>query len=426
MSSTFSSTAGDCTTPAGNTQDFPMKAVVDWVTCSFQSASSLQEVFNLIGIGELENIEEFESSKFAKAGYTSTHRIGMIEYHRNEEENRWLLNMSGQGCRQFEVLSSFDLLTMFAILANLNASYTRLDIAIDDFGGIYKTNTIRQAVYNKCCVTKLTDWGNGERGKIAHGKDFLTMDNFYIGSPKSRYFINVYDKYLERINKMETAGEELQRRIKEELQGITSWTRTEVRLKDEYAEQFVGHILSDHFHLGFYIISFLNHKITFLKPSCFKTGKENRSRLAEDINNHARWWRKFVHNAGKLKLSVYKPDKMLVESKDWLYKQVSTTLASLALYKPLEFNDLIDDVLKDGMDKLKKEHLLKIYNQKHFDALAHQANEEYEQEMERMPTIIKSRPTLERLMKVHKEQFEEQVKFDTINQKKSAEGSTDS
>ena len=422
---TFSGTAGDCTTPAENTGNIPLRALVDWVTCSFQSASNLQEVFNLIGIGNLENIEEFESSKFAKAGYTSTHRIGMIEYHRNEDENRWLLNMSGQGCRQFEVLSSFDLLTMFAILANLKASYTRLDIAIDDFGGIFKTNTIRQAVYNKLCVTRLADWGNGERGKVAHGKDFLTMDNFYLGSPKSRYFINFYDKYLERLNKMETAGEELQNRIKEELQGITQWTRTEIRLKDEYAEQFVGHILSDHFHLGFYIMSFLNHKLTFLKPSCIKNGKENRSRLAEDINNHARWWRKFVHNAGKLKLSVYKPDKMLVESKDWLYKQVSTTLASLALYKPLEFYDLIDDLLKDGMDKIKKEHLLKIYNQQHFDALGAKAVNEYEEEIERMPTIIKNRPSLDKVLQVNREKFEEQVRFDAINERKSDAGTSD-
>lgn len=408
--------AGGCTTPAENTGQIPLRALVDWVTCSFKSAMDLQTVFNLIGIGDLENMEEIEGSKFAMAKYNRTYRIGNIEFHRSDEKERWLLNMSGQGCRQFEVLSIFDMLTVFGILVNLNTTFTRLDIAIDDFNCIFKTNTIRQSVYNKLCVTRLEDWGNGERGKIAHGKDYLTMDNFYLGSTNSRFIINVYDKKLEREDKLKRAGKEKRKRIEEELQGINSWTRLEVRLSDEYAEQFVAYILSDHFHLGYYISSFLNAKLAFLKPSVIKTGKENRSRLAKDINNHARWWRKYLKNAGKLHLTVYKPDKMLVESKDWLYNQVSTTLAQWAVYKPLEFYDLINNLVEDGMSKMKTQHKLKIANQKHFDALAEQAVSDRSSSIKKYPKEVFDRPSLGKLKQIYIQQAVEQDEYE----KKSA------
>lgn len=390
--------AGGCTTPAENTGKIPMRALVDWVTCSFKSAFDLHQVFNLIGISDMENMEEIGTSKFAMAGYSVTYRIGMIEYHRNFKEDRWLLNMSGQGCRQYEILSCFDMVTMLGILVNLNTTFTRLDIAIDDFNCYYTTDIFRQAVYNKQCVTRLEDWGNGERGKIAHGRDFLTMDNFYLGGKSSRYYINVYDKKLEREDKIKTAGEEKKKRIQEELYGIDQWTRTEVRFTYEYAEQFVAHILSGHLHLGYYVTSFLNGKIVFLKPSALKLDK-NKSRLAKDVKNHARWWKSFVHNASKLHLSVYKPDKMLVESKDWLFGQVSTTLASHALYKPHDFYKLVNDLVADGMQKMKKHHLIKISNQKHFDRLANEAVESYD--LSKYPKWVDNLPVLRDLMNIY-------------------------
>lgn len=352
--------AGDSTTPAENTKQNSLRALVDWVTCSFQLDVTPSELFHFLGVLNLSEMEEVYGARYEFAGYDVTYQLGAIELMLDQKKNKWLLNMSGQACRQFEISSSYDFVMLFGLLSNVNATYTRLDIAIDDFKGIYSVNTIRNAVYNKQCVTRLTEWGNGERGKIATGKDEMTMDNFYLGHSKSRYLLNVYDKKMERIARKKDLEKD------ENGKEVETWTRTEVRFKYEYAEQFVDHIINDHNNLGYHLKSFLNAKIQFLTKTALLKDN-NKSRLCKDTQNICKWWRTFLNGAGKLNLTVYKPDKTLLESKDWLYNQVSTTLAMLHLYKPDEFGELVQDLTKDGIEKMKKKHQKKIDNQIYLD-----------------------------------------------------------
>lgn len=400
---TIPPSAGASNTPAENTAENAQTIRVDWVSVSFVTAINLQEVWNFIGIGELENLETIEGARYGFAGYTITYKLGHIELMHNPNEDRWLLNMSGQGCREFELKSCFDFVTLFALLTNFYASYSRLDIAIDDYDNIYNVNTIRKAVYNKQCVTRLKEWGNSERGKIATGRDELTMDNFYLGSPSSRYFINVYDKKMERANK----GFEVDDK---------TWIRTEVRLKDEYAEQFVRHILEDTSSIGEKIFELLNDKVVFLKPTALLLDK-NRSRLAKDLDNHARWWRKFLNTTRKLPLTVYKPDMPLLASKSWLLRQVSTTLASFQVYfeDDMAYEDFIRQLTVDGMEKMDKRHLNKINQQKELDEYL-QADRNLnmgwykrevkpvEEKIERMRGKKEKKKHLEQVMDVHWEQ----------------------
>lgn len=347
-------------TLAENTRVLPQTCCVDWVSCSFIFASDMQKIFNLIGIDDLENVEEIKGSRYEFAGYNVTYKLGFIELLHYKDDLggcHWLLNMSGQGCRQFEISSVFDFPTLFAILANVDAVYTRLDIAIDDFSNIFTVNQFRQAVFNKQCVTRLKSWGNHQRGLIATGLDDVTMDSFYLGSSTSRFFINVYDKKMERLNKKIDIDK-----------AITTWVRTEVRLSYEYADMFVVHIISDSKPIGQLIKAFLNEKVVFLKLSALQLDK-NRSRLAQDLKNHARWWRDFINMSKKLHLTVYKPEKTLSESKDWIYDKVSTTLAMLHLYAPERYGDLIQAVTAEGLKKLKKKHERKILNQLYLDSL---------------------------------------------------------
>lgn len=366
----ISLTARASNTLAVNTGKIGLNACVDWVSCSFKFASNMQNVFNLIGIEDLSAVEEISGSRYEFAGYDKTFKLGHIEllYYDDDGIDNWLLNMSGQGCRQYEISSSFDWFVLFGVLANVNAIYTRLDIAIDDFNPYFTVNQFKNAVFNKQCVTRLTTWGDHRRGKIATGLDELNMNNFYLGTPKSRFFINVYDKKLERENK-----------------GIDvihkHWVRLEVRFKYDYADMFVIALLENNHNLGYFIRSFLNEKIVFLKPSALKKDK-NRSRLAKDVSNHARWWRDYLNGAGKLKLSVKVPDKTLDDSKEWLKRQVSITLAQLKIYlddvdkygdnnfisDKKQFNLMIDTLVEHGLSNMKQKHLRKIQNQKYIDS----------------------------------------------------------
>lgn len=356
--------AGDSTTPAVNTEELGVSACVDWVSCSFKSRCGIEQVFNLIGISDLSTMEKIAGARYEFAGYDKTYKIGLIEVMHYTDQldgsDNWFINMSGQACRQFEIASSFDFITFFGVLANVDAVYTRLDIALDDFKNIFTVNQFRNAVYNKQCVTKLRDWGDHRRGKIASGLDDVHMNNFYLGSSTSRYFLNVYDKKLERESK--------------KIEVIhKTWVRTEVRFKYEYADAFIVHLLQNDGEIGSHITAFLNAHIKFLKPSVIKKylakekGYTNRSRLAEDVKNQAEWWRSFLNNTKNLHLTKYKPEKTLDDSKQWVYKQVAITLAMLKEYNPDGFQAFIDVAVERGKNKMQKKHQRKIDNQRYLD-----------------------------------------------------------
>lgn len=356
--------ARDSTTLAVNTNKNGVSACVDWVSCSFTSRCDIEQIFNLIGISDLSTMEKIEGARYEFAGYDTTYKIGLIEVMHYVDQMdgscNWFINMSGQACRQFEIASTFDFITFFGVLANVDAVYTRLDIALDDVNNIFTVNQFRNAVYNKQCVTKLRDWGDHRRGKIATGLDEVHMDNFYLGSSTSRYFLNVYDKKLERESKnIEVIHE--------------TWVRTEVRFKYEYADDFIVHLLTNDGEIGSHITAFLNGHIKFLKPSVIKKylakekGYTNRSRLAEDLKNHAEWWRSFLNNTKTLSLTKRKPEKTLDESKQWVYKQVAITLAMLKEYNPEGFNSFIDVAVEKGLSNMQKKHQRKIDNQRYLD-----------------------------------------------------------
>lgn len=366
-----SSSARVSNTLAGNTRENALRVLVDWVTCSFTIATDLQNLLVLLGLeNDVDNVETKLGSRYEFAGYDITYKLGSIEIlHATDQQDdgdgydptpsgRWLLNMSGQACRQYEHSTSYDFEHLFAILDNLDVKYTRLDIAIDDFTNIFNVNVIRQAVYNKQCVTRLKEWGNHTKGLVVDGSDSLTMDNFYIGSLKSRFSVNVYDKKLERIS----------RGLESDVLDVETWTRTEVRFKNDYAQQFVDHILLDSRSIGYQIRAFLNDKLQFLTRSCAATSK-NRGRDAKDKKNIARWWQKFLGQVGKLHLSVAVPDKTLQDTVNWLNKQVSVSLASVQMYKPQQYADFIQSLTAEGFKKMKKAHEIKVRTQLYLDSI---------------------------------------------------------
>lgn len=330
-------------THAENTVHGGLRLLVDWVTCSFYFAGEVAELLQLIGLDELEFIRE---DRVRYEGYTCTHVSDSIQILEDEDSGKFMLNFSGQACRQYEEYSTLNWIYLFAlVLDNFNAKFTRLDVAIDDFNKIYKVSTIRQATYKKLCVTRLRDWGNKQKGLIEYGNDILTMDSFYLGDMKSRYMINFYDKLLERKSK----GKEVL---------VESWTRTEVRFKAEYATMFAITLAHSSEDLGYNTMSFLNEKLAFLKPGDYT----NKSRAREDKKNISRWWLKFLGDVGKLKISIKAPDATLERSKEWFEHSVTPTLAMIYSNDPDNFEDYIQKSIHIGSLKFKQKHLSILKN----------------------------------------------------------------
>lgn len=407
--------AGDSNTPAPNTRKNSLSACVDWVSCSFQTRCGIEQIFNLIGISDLSTMEKIDGARYEFAGYDTTYRIGQIEvmyyYDLEDFSDNWFINMSGQACRQFEIASTFDFITFFGVLANVDAVYTRLDIALDDYNNIFTVDQFRNAVYNEQCVTKLRYWGDHRRGKTATGLRDVSMNNFYLGSPTSRYFLNVYDKKMER----ESKNIEVLHK---------TWVRTEVRFKYEYADAFIVHLLQNGGEIGTHIRAFLNGHIKFLKPSVIKKylnkedGYTNKSRLADNIKNHAEWWRSFLNNTKTLSLTKRKPEKTLDDSKEWIYKQVAITLAMLKEYNPDGFKAFIDVAVAKGLNKMQKKHQRKIDNQRYLDKQIVSFGEWLDKEEKYNTSVKKSSKVKDRekLLDIYWMQAEEQQKKSAINE----------
>lgn len=363
MDEQVSCIAGGSNTPAQNTDQLRQSVLVDWVTASFYSEKKITEILELFCIKEMEiqdvnsitgetekrkiavQFEKIEGARYKYAGYNVTYRYSNIEIMHDEQKGKYLLNLSGQACREFEKLSSLDYEMLFGLLiGQLYATVSRIDIAIDDFKSIYKVNTIRKAVLNGQAVTKIKKYGTHQQGKIEDGT--LTMDNFYLGTLSSRYSINIYDKKLEQ----ESKGKEVE---------YKSWVRTEIRLKEEYATTFARIIATStgNDNIGKYIVEFLNQSVVFIKKRCLGG---NKSRAAKDIQNYAHWWLKFLGDVGKLKLSQKAPDKSVERTVSWFKNQIAPSLAVLCEVDPHGLNNLFNYLIDNGYTRLNKEHELMI------------------------------------------------------------------
>lgn len=113
-----------------------------------------------------------------------------IHYHGRPDMGVWC-EMSGQGCRAFESLSTLPNKweDLFASINNLHLNITRLDVAADDHSGMLDINEIIQDTRNKEYVSKSDYWEIMESSK---------GQSLQFGSPQSDTLIRIYDKARER------------------------------------------------------------------------------------------------------------------------------------------------------------------------------------------------------------------------------------
>ena len=148
-------------------------------------------------------------------GYMDRLYFGCISIHYNGREDMGVwCEMSGQGCRNFEDLTTlpgkWD--TLFSFIHDNSLHMTRLDVAFDDHTGLLDIDRIAEDTENQRFVSRMNWW---EVVKSCKGV------SVQIGSPKSKVLVRIYDKAAER-------GYEDGRH----------WNRVELQLRDGRAEEF--------------------------------------------------------------------------------------------------------------------------------------------------------------------------------------------
>lgn len=182
----------------------------DWL--SFTSKQSDPGYFvELLGLEHLP----WQITKGAR-GYQDRYYFNCISIHYNGREDMGIwCEMSGQGCRAFEDLTTlpgkWD--DLFARIMALDLNITRLDVAYDDHTGTLDMDRIVQDTRHKEYVTRTDAWSILESNK---GQTVV------LGSEKSDILIRIYDKARER-----NCPED------------EHWIRCELQLRRDRAKSFV-------------------------------------------------------------------------------------------------------------------------------------------------------------------------------------------
>ena len=145
-------------------------------------------------------------------GYQDRKYFSCISIHYNGRADMGVwVEMTGQGCRTFETLSTVGWECLFQFIRGNGLNITRMDVAYDDHTGILDINSIAFDTMKQNYISK-SNWY-----KVEISSEGISS---YVGSPKSKVRVRMYDKAAER----KKFGEH--------------WVRCELQLRDERAIKF--------------------------------------------------------------------------------------------------------------------------------------------------------------------------------------------
>lgn len=178
--------------------------------------------------------------------------------------------MSGSGCRTFESYSDLswcDLL--FNLYSDSAYNVSRLDVAYDDFDGIFNIDTILESVDLQLYRSPSRSW------TLEYGSEGTCI---YIGSPKSDFLIRIYDKARER-------GYDI---------GEKHWIRLEMQLRNDRAFCFICNLYENvDFNISRVFLGVLSRYLVFVDA----VNDTNKSRWP--ISS---WWSSFLADSSKIRL----------------------------------------------------------------------------------------------------------------------------
>ena len=187
--------------------------------------------------------------------------------------------------------------------------FTRIDLAIDDFGtNYYSTVDLIKKRDTHSIVSKWRRVRNLENDTLENERMGHTV---YFGSKESEIMLRVYDKQLEQNDGLSPDSEKYIH---------TPWTRWELQLRGERANQTAKHLLTGK-TVGSVAIGILSHYFRIIEhDDC------NRSRCSNELK-----WDLFISEVEKLSLTVRKCERTLEIKEQVLERQYGGRMAMLVL-----------------------------------------------------------------------------------------------
>lgn len=281
--------------------------IIDWFSFSTKYYSEI----DIVKLLKLEGCN-FQKLK-GMHGYRDRIYFESISIHYNggPEMGVWC-EMSGKGCRAYETYGDNDYELLFKMALSEDINITRLDIAYDDFVGVFNMNTICKDTQVQNYVSK---WKSYECIYSNGGNSVL------FGSRQSDIIMRIYDKAAEQKQK-----------------GILHWIRLELQMRDDRALGFIRAYMAGMYDLGQIFQQVLYNYIRFV----VKTADSNKSRWP-----NTDYWNKFIQESEKL--SIYeKPGTQYTMDclYDFVIKQCGNAVDTFIKVSSLE--KLIEELQERG------------------------------------------------------------------------------
>lgn len=323
-----SDTVARITVPSEN------QSIIDWFAFTVKTREP-DDVIKMLGFSR----SLFENTERGGMGYKSCLRFGHISVFYDGNENMGChVEMSGQGCREFET-SNHNWRDLIATIKLQNGKFTRLDIALDTVDGSLPLKKIRRAVNLGQVRSNFTSVRTIESATLSPDGLKNKSQTVYFGSGLSRCMFRLYDKAAQSGLNTETYS--------------PFWIRFELQLREDRAAIAADEILRKQ-NLGYVATGIINQYLSFIDPK----SDSNRSRCLL-----LPWWFNWLQHTDKLKITVQKALRLISQVKDHIRKQYGPSLAMIvkAVGVP-HFSNFIQQCLVEGTKRLSRKHELIIQN----------------------------------------------------------------
>ncbi|HFJ9406079.1 replication initiation factor domain-containing protein [Bacillus cereus] len=309
-----------------------LRACVDWCSVTFNDVTILSLIEDVL---QMHSDDFFDST--GMHGYRRSKKCGSISiYYDGREDMGIHLEMKGRGCREYERLGKRTWKELFQTIFEYQGSFTRLDPAVDDFDGIFTIKNLVKRVKKDTLVSKFHRARNFEDIIINGGE--VRGVTLKFGSDKSNIQVIMYDKLSERKDTNYNVSED-----------IKVWNRTELRLRDEKAEE-VARILAyeedGEESIGKTVCGILKSLLRFVDQGKSKDTNKRRWK-------NARFWDKFLGKVEALPLTTIIEEKTVLDKVEWLRHQGGPTLAMIVETYGDEAMDMLRKMAEESKPRLK-------------------------------------------------------------------------
>lgn len=322
---------------------------VDYIAFTVTAPLSVVDVINFMGFSS----NEFVDMPKGANGYKKQkrcHSNGISILFDGSSDMGIHVNVSGQGIlslldsfrKKHSVPNPFNNMESVAPLQEYLVGYffqevlkigqfTRIDIAVDDYGMNYYSPDEVFTLYQKNRI--VSKWRSIRRNDSFNAPGTCSGYTLYFGSRESSLMLRIYDKKLEQ-NK--------NKNIDDESYIDFDWIRWELEFKSERANELAQQLI-DGMSLGCVAVGVLHYYLRIIQLD-----DSNKSRCSNDEK-----WDRFIADIKKLRLCNHKVNKTIYDKASWIENQAGPTLGMLLALSGFD-SDLLNDIARRNMHRISK------------------------------------------------------------------------